>query len=141
MSVIVDKRPGPIRQIMAMIYDFFLLLSALLFAAIIPVALNGGDAIAPGNIFFLLYLLSISFLFYGWFWTHGGQTLGMRAWKLKLQALSESQVTWKQAGVRFIVGVLSWLCLGLGFWWQWINNNHQSWYSQASKTRLTLVQK
>ena len=71
MSVVVHKRPGPIRQIMAMIYDFLLLLSALLFAAIIPVALNGGEAITPGNVFFLLYLLSVCFLFYGW-WTNAG---------------------------------------------------------------------
>ena len=47
MSVVVHKQPGPIRQIMAMIYDFLLLLSALLFAAIIPVSLNGGEAITP----------------------------------------------------------------------------------------------
>ena len=91
MSVVIHKRPGPIRQIMAMIYDFLLLLSALLFAAIIPVALNSGEAITPGNVFFLLYLLSVCFLFYGWFWTHGGQTLGMRAWKINKLGTTRQQ--------------------------------------------------
>lgn len=139
MSVAVHNRPGPIRQLMAMVYDFLLLLSALLFAAIIPVALNGGEAITPGNVFFLLYLLLVSFLFYAWFWTHGGQTLGMRAWKLKLESNTDQAVTWKQAAIRFIVGLVSWLCLGLGFWWQWLSKNKQSWYNQMAKTHLILL--
>ncbi|SFK72347.1 RDD family protein [Methylophaga sulfidovorans] len=139
MSVAVHNRPGPIRQLMAMVYDFLLLLSALLFAAIIPVALNGGEAITPGNVFFLLYLLLVSFLFYAWFWTHGGQTLGMRAWKLKLESNTAQVVTWKQAAIRFIVGLVSWLCLGLGFWWQWLSKNKQSWYNQMAKTHLILL--
>ncbi len=139
MSVVVHKQPGPIRQIMAMIYDFLLLLSALLFAAIIPVALNGGEAITPGNVFFLLYLLSVCFLFYGWFWTHGGQTLGMRAWKIKLISSTSPTISWKQAAVRFIFGLISWLCLGLGFWWQWLSKNKQSWYNQAAKTQLVFI--
>ncbi|MEC9412782.1 MAG: RDD family protein [Pseudomonadota bacterium] len=139
MSVAVHNRPGPIRQLMAMVYDFLLLLSALLFAAIIPVALNGGEAITPGNVFFLLYLLSVCFLFYGWFWTHGGQTLGMRAWKIKLISLTTPSISWKQAAIRFSLGVLSWLCLGLGFWWQWLSKDKQSWYNQVAKTSLIFI--
>jgi uncharacterized RDD family membrane protein YckC len=35
--------------------------------------------------FFRTYLLLVCFFFYGGFWVHGGQTLGMRAWRLRLQ--------------------------------------------------------
>lgn len=130
--------PGPLRQLMVMLYDFLLLLSALLLATVIPVALNRGDAIQPGNPIFLFYLLMVSLFFYGWFWTHGGQTLGMRAWKVYLVGQTQVQVTWKQAGIRFATAILSWLCLGLGFWWQWLSKDRQSWHDLMSGTQLIL---
>lgn len=133
-----NTRPGPLRQLMVMLYDFLLLLSALLLATVIPVVLNRGDAIEPGNPIFLLYLLLVSLFFYGWFWTHGGQTLGMRAWKVYLVGQSQVQVTWKQAGIRFCVAMFSWLCLGLGFWWQWLSKDKLSWHDLMSGTQLIL---
>ncbi|OGI41569.1 MAG: hypothetical protein A2150_00620 [Candidatus Muproteobacteria bacterium RBG_16_64_11] len=40
------------------------------------------------------------FLFYGWFWTRGGQTLGMRAWRLRLTRADGGPVTWRRAALR-----------------------------------------
>ena len=131
-----NTRPGPLRQLMVIIYDVLLLASALLLAAVIPVALNQGEAIEPGNPFFLLYLLMVSLFFYGWFWTHGGQTLGMRAWKVYLVGQSQVQVTWKQASIRFGVAIISWLSFGLGFIWQWLSSEKLSWHDLLSGTQL-----
>jgi len=133
-----NTRPGPIRQLMAMLYDLMLLVSALLFATVIPVVLNGGEAIHSGNPIFFFYLLLVSLFFYGWFWTHGGQTLGMRAWKIYLVSQDQTAVTWKQAGLRFCVAIFSWLFLGLGFLWQWIGSEKQSWHDVISGTHLIL---
>lgn len=41
-----------------------------------------------------------------WFWTHGGQTLAMRSWQLRLVTTAGSAITLKQALLRF---VLSWV--------------------------------
>ena len=131
-----NTRPGPLRQLMVMLYDFMLLLSALLLAAVIPVALNQGEAIQAGNPIFLLYLLMVSLFFYGWFWTHGGQTLGMRAWKVYLVGQTQVQITWKQASIRFAMAIVSWLCLGLGFLWQWLSKDKLSWHDLLSGTQL-----
>lgn len=128
--------PGPLRQLMVMVYDLLLLASALLFATVIPVALNRGEAIQAGNPIFLLYLLMVSLFFYGWFWTHGGQTLGMRAWKVYLVGHNQVQITWTQAFIRFGVAIVSWLCCGLGFLWQWWSKDKMSWHDRVSNTRL-----
>lgn len=132
-------RPGLLRQLMVMLYDFLLLLSALLLATAVIVTLNGGQAIGANNPLFALYLLLVSLFFYGWFWTHGGQTLGMRAWKVYLVGQTQPQVSWKQASLRFAAALVSWLCLGLGFWWQWLGKNRQSWPDAVSGTRLVVV--
>lgn len=125
-----------LRHLAIILYDIVLLLSIWLFAGAIAVILNGGEAIGQGNPFFLLYLLAVSFLFYGWFWTHGGQTLGMRSWKVYLLSDNGSEITWYQAFVRFFTAFISWLPAGLGFWWQYLSKDKQSWTDTLSATRL-----
>lgn len=48
----------------------------------------------------LLILVSIGFFVY--FWIRGGQTIGMRAWRLKIQQLDGSKITLKQAIIRAV---------------------------------------
>lgn len=129
-------RPSVLRHLAAMVYDTLLLLSVLLVAAMIAVTFNSGEAIGKGNPFFIAYLLIVSGVFYGWFWTHGGQTLGMRAWKIYLINQQQNDITWKQAIIRFCVAIISWLPLGLGFWWQWLGKDKLSWPDYFSGTKL-----
>ena len=49
--------------------------------------------------------------FFGWFWTRGGQTLGMRAWNLRVQRPDGSAVRWPIATLRFGVLLLTWMCV------------------------------
>tara|TARA_R110001606_G_scaffold11354_5_gene49207 strand:- start:13995 stop:14468 length:474 start_codon:yes stop_codon:yes gene_type:complete len=134
------SRPSLLRHFAVVVYDLFLLAAILLFAAAIAVGVNaivtGGQAIAAGNPFFFLYLLVVSFLFYGWFWTHGGQTLGMRTWKVFLLSEDQHKISWRQAFLRFIVAMPSWFALGLGFWWYWLGKGSKSWPDLASNTYL-----
>ena len=129
-------RPSLFRMLAVMFYDFLILLSILFLAALIAVIINSGEAISQGNLFFIAYLFAISLLFYGWFWTHGGQTVGMRAWKVYLLSENQAIISWRQATIRFIAAVLSWIPLGLGFWWQYFGNNRKSWRDRLSATYL-----
>jgi uncharacterized RDD family membrane protein YckC len=129
-------RPSVLRYLAVMLYDTVLLLSVLLLASLIAVAFNSGEAIDNNNPFFMFYLISISGLFYGWFWTHGGQTLGMRAWKIQIIDQQQNIISWKQAIIRFVVAIISWLALGMGFWWQYLGKDKQSWPDSFSGTYL-----
>ena len=135
-AIQIAIRPSLLRYLAVMLYDTLLLFSILLFAGLVAVALNGGNAISQGNPFFTLYLLAVSFLFYGWFWTHGGQTLGMRSWKVKLISHSSNEISWKQAFFRFTTALISWLAVGLGFWWQYLGKERESWPDIMSGTFL-----
>ena len=88
------------------------------------------------------YLWAICFLYFGWFWCHGGQTLGMRSWKIKLinDPVSENlTVTWRRAWLRFLVSVLSWLALGTGFLFSIFHPEKLAWHDIVSKTRLVII--
>jgi uncharacterized RDD family membrane protein YckC len=129
-------RPSLPRYLCIIAYDTLLLLSVLLVASFVAVALNGGEAIGSDNPFFMLYIFAVCFFFYGWFWTHGGQTLGMRAWKVYLIGNQQHEVTWLQALFRFIGALMAWLPLGFGIWWQWLGKENKSWPDMLSATRL-----
>ncbi len=127
-----------LRIMAAVLYDGLLLLAVLFLATAIALPFNKGQAFSSEQFLYPLWLLSVSFVFYGWFWTHGGQTLGLRSWKLTLQSLNKPRVTWFQAFIRFMAALLSWACLGLGFLWILIDKNSQSWHDHLSGTQLML---
>jgi uncharacterized RDD family membrane protein YckC len=131
-------KPGLLRHLAVIIYDFLLLIAVLFLATAILLPFNGGEAFTNHKILYSLYLLAVSFCFYGWFWTHGGQTLGLRAWKIKVLNYEHGVISWQQAFIRFAVAFLSWGLLGLGFLWVVIDKNQRSWHDMASKTELFL---
>lgn len=128
--------PGFLRRLAAIAYDTLLLLAVLFLATALALPFNLGNHFTSQQWFFSLYLLIVSFVFFAWFWTHGGQTLGMRAWKIKLVSEQGLTVSWQQASVRFVVALLAWLCLGLGFFWSWFDRRGYSWHDHASATQL-----
>lgn len=58
------------------------------------------------------YLLAVVGFFFVWFWSHGGQTLGMRAWRLKIQRMDGNTISMFQAVIRLCTAFL-----GLGNLW------------------------
>ncbi len=73
---------GLLRLLGAVAYDLLLWLAVLFLATALILPISGGDALRAGNPLYTSYLFMVSFFFYAWFWVHGGQTLGMRAWRL-----------------------------------------------------------
>ena len=127
---------GLIRRFAAIGYDSLLLFAVLFSATAMLMPFTSGAAILSGNIFYLIYLLGISFIFFTWQWTHGGQTLGMRAWKIKLYGESFSQVCWSVASKRFFLALVSWLFAGAGFFWAIFDHDKISFHDRYSGSIL-----
>ena len=130
-------KPGFFCRLAVIFYDLLLLIALLFVATALLLPLNAGEAfISAQQFFYPLYLLLVSFLFYAWFWTHGGQTLGLRAWRIKVLTLDRKPISWKQALLRFVFAVVSWATCGLGFLWILFDKNQRSWHDHLSKTAL-----
>ena len=69
-------------------------------------------------------------------WHRGGQTLGMRPWRLMLVAVDGQRPGWRALATRYAVGTVSLLAAGAGFWWAWIDRDRLAWHDRASGTRL-----
>jgi uncharacterized RDD family membrane protein YckC len=133
------QHPSLIRRLLAVFYDALLLLALFFVTTAVMMSFNDGKAIQPGQTLFWLHkliLIIISFLFYGWFWTHGGQTLGMKSWKMQLTQDNGQTVTWPVALVRFGTAMLSWAAFGLGFMWSLFDSRSRTWHDIASGSAL-----
>jgi len=126
------------RRFAAMSYDSLLLISLLFFSTLVILPFTGGQAISSGNIAYNIYLIIISYLYFTWQWTHGGQTLGMRAWRIRLQQNSTQNVTWWHANNRFFLATLSFLGLGFGFIWSYYDRSKLAFHDRFSGTFLIL---
>ena len=127
------------KRLAAIGYDLFLLVALLFIATAVILPLNQGEAISSDSNFFtvyLIYLFIVSFLFFGWFWTHGGQTLGMKTWHIQLVSTNNQAVTWQQALIRYLVAIISWALIGLGFVWSLLNVKKVTWHDILSNTIL-----
>lgn len=69
-------------------------------------------------------------------WRRGGQTLGMRPWRLRVVDGDGHPASLHALRLRYAVGTLSLLAAGAGFWWAWIDRDGLTWHDRASGTRL-----
>jgi uncharacterized RDD family membrane protein YckC len=129
------------RRLAAILYDALLLAAILLLASLIALPLLGDDASRMAILLFRLYLVLIIFGFFAWFWTHGGQTLGMRAWRIRLQNRGDGPITLWQVLLRFLVAALSWLLFGLGFIWSLFDKEKLTWHDRYSMSELVVLPK
>jgi uncharacterized RDD family membrane protein YckC len=74
-------------------------------------------------------------------WRRGGQTLGMRPWRLRVTGLDAAPAPWRCLWLRYAIGCASLLAAGLGFWWAWFDRDGLAWHDRWSGTRLVRMAK
>jgi uncharacterized RDD family membrane protein YckC len=125
--------------IAAALYDGLLLTAILFIATAAAVIAMDGEAIAPGAVWFKLYLFASGFPYFGWCWTRGGQTLGMKTWRIQLRRADGEPVRLHNAVVRYLIAALSWLAAAAGFLWMLTDAQRRSWHDLASQTVLVKI--
>lgn len=102
--------PAPLwRRFAAAIYDGLLLIAlwmVTLLVACLP--LNALLDLPPGNAMNRVLLLGVGLGFFALFWTRGGQTLGMRAWRLQVRRIDGAGLRLPVAVVRAMATLVFW---------------------------------
>ena len=133
----IDNEPaGFFRRLAALGYDAIVLAGILFLVTAILLAFRGGEAFSPHHPLYTVYLLLVSFLFHGWCWTHGGQTLGMRAWKIQVRRINGGSLCWRVAAIRFGFALISLALFGLGFFRILFDAEKRGWHDALSGTRV-----
>jgi len=137
---------GVLRRCGAMLYDLLVVAALLSILTALFLPFTGGEAITPDRsaaierIYQAALLLGVV-LFFCVFWTWRGQTVGMLAWRLRVERSDGTSLTWRDALVRLAGAWLSFAALGLGYFWIWIDRDRLAWHDRLSGTRVVVLPK
>ena len=76
---------------------------------------------------------------FGWGVVFSDQTLGMVAWRLRLERVDGSLPRWPDVPKRLAAATLSLLPAGLGWWWMLVDRERLAWHDRLSGTRIVLT--
>jgi uncharacterized RDD family membrane protein YckC len=129
------------RRFAALLYDVLLLAALMLIFTTGLVMLFARTAILPETAGRWAYLyraalLAIIVAYYLLNWTRSGQTLGMRAWRLRAVDETGKRMSPRTACLRFLYGVIAWAPAGLGVFWLYIDSQHLALHDRWSRTRV-----
>lgn len=128
------------RRLAALAYDA-LLLGAIWMMLTLALVLARGGAIPAGTLPHQLLLAASAAAFFIGFWMRGGQTLGMRAWRLRVERQSGEPLDLPTAALRFAAGLATAATLGAGLLWLWIDRDRLTWHDRAAGTRVVVLPK
>lgn len=132
--------PGFWRRIICLIYEFLLLLAILLFAGFIFHLIFRDTQAFYFRPLFQFYLLLVMGYYFTWFWTHGGQTLAMQTWKMRVVTADGDSLTKKQAIIRYLLAITGILLFGFGIIWALFDRDHQFLHDRIAGTRIIFCQ-
>ncbi|HET7608588.1 MAG TPA: RDD family protein [Gammaproteobacteria bacterium] len=129
--------PAPVwRRLAAFCYDLLLIVALAASFTALVVAVRLGAGVPPGTWWFSLSLLGLIAAFFCGFWAHGGQTLGMRAWRIRVVRDDGGALTLARAAARFVCGVVAAAPAGLGLWWSFLDERKRGWHDRWTGTRV-----
>lgn len=141
-TTISNPTAGLLRRLGAMVYDTLLVVAiALVVTGALMLATGGTISRQQSPIaYFVLRMALILVIvgFFCFFWTRRGQTLGMAAWRLRLERDDGRKLTWADALKRLAAACLSWLPVGLGFLWLLVDPKQLAWHDRLTRTRVTV---
>lgn len=139
------------RRLAALLYDGFLVAAIWMVLGFVLQLIVGADTnqLVDGvvqtdpvldAVLFVLMVASGSG-FYIWFWTRSGQTLGMIAWRIKLESLDGGLVNLQQGLIRYFAAWPSFFVAGLGFLWLYLDSQGDAAHDKLSRSKVVVLPK
>ena len=132
------QTPGLLRRLAAIFYDTLILGALLIAATALLLLFNGGEPVSAGTLWYQVYLAVILLFYFSVSWWRRGQTIGMIAWRLRLNGTDNNNASFFRCLLRALSATVSWLAVGLGFLWVLIDKRGRAWHDVISGTELVL---
>ena len=124
------------RRLASLLYELLLLFAVAFFASWLFFFASGGRDATSGMLraALQLFILTVFAAYFLWCWLRGGQTLAMKAWRIRLV-----RVTPGKAILRFVLALLL-VPSGLGILWALFDSEKQFLHDRLAGTRLIGVE-
>jgi uncharacterized RDD family membrane protein YckC len=126
-------------RLLAMLYDSLPVIALWFVVGALALLIRGGEPVTPWSAAFWLQnlaLWAVTGLYLVHSWHHGGQTLGMRPWRLQVVDEDGRPPTLTMLWTRYAWATLSLALFGVGLLWSLVEGQRRSWHDLASATRL-----
>lgn len=124
------------RRLLVMAYDAVAVVVLMMLTTAVAMLLGFRELNVLEDPLYAFALALTWFLYLAWCWRRGGITLGMRAWRVRLERSDGGRTGWGACGLRFAASLVSAAALGLGFWWSLFDRQRRCWHDILSGTRL-----
>jgi uncharacterized RDD family membrane protein YckC len=129
------------RRVAALVYDLLLLAALLMIFTGGALFFTHGAAVVPATAGAWVYVYRAGLIgviggYYLINWLRSGQTLGMRAWRLRVVNEAGRPLALKAAVLRAVFGALAWMPAALGVLWLYLDPDHLAVHDRLSKTRV-----
>ena len=104
--VATSPTPSVLRRLASFVYEGMLLFAVLMIAGYLFSSLTQQRHALTGRAALQGFLFLVLGVYFVWFWSHGGQTLAMKTWRIRLIGQDGLAVSQTRALVRYM---LSWL--------------------------------
>lgn len=136
----VAQPAAPGWRLLALVYDCLPMIPLLMITSAVFLWLNDGRTVErlPGMA--ALELATMWLLVGAYFvlsWRRGGQTMGMRPWRLRVLAADGRPAGWTQLWLRYAVACLT---PGLGLLWTLVDGERRALYDLAAGTVFVRLQ-
>ena len=140
------EKAGFFTRFVAYVLDGFLIgilawLVGLLLIPLLGIGANSdssfiGALIGGATFLVFVVLLLFQFFYFGYFWSKGGKSLGMKLVNIKVVRQSEGEsLSFLRAGLRGTFGYwISGFIFGLGYLWAIFDANNETWHDKIFDT-------
>lgn len=127
------------RRFICLLYEALILLAVIFIASFLFHLILRDTSTAYFQPLYRSYLLIVMGYYFVWFWTHGGQTLTMQTWKIRVVTSDGQKLSSRKAIIRYLLAVTGILCFGIGLLWALIDREHQYLHDRLAGTRLIKI--
>lgn len=135
-SVTSSGIPKLWQRLLCLLYDFLLLFAVIFMASLVFVPLFSSIDPLYFKPFYQFYLLTIMGVYFIWFWTHGGQTLAMQTWKLRIVDSKGQSITKKQAITRYLLALVLYPFFFITLIWMFFDRDRQFLHDRIAGTQI-----
>ena len=151
--------PGIARRLACFVYEGVLLFGVLMIAGYLYSSLTQQRNAMQGREGLAAFLFLVLGIYFVWFWSHGGQTVAMRAWHVRLVGADGRPVGQGRALARYLLSWIWFMPAVLSLWvaglhgplptftillagvltyagLAWLHPTRQFWHDAACGTRL-----
>jgi uncharacterized RDD family membrane protein YckC len=127
-------------RLACLLYEALTILAVTIIGLVIPHTLAASffGGVSGGRLL-LTHLFLMLLAYFAWQWLHGGQTLAMKTWKIRLRSADGTPLRFAQTLLRYAVAWPGVLLFGLGFIWALADAEGRYLHDRVAGTRLEVA--